>query len=128
MNTFVLVGMAGLVLLTAISLFRLIEYKKLSGILETITSWKYSFLFIALGFLFFFIYFNSTMQGLQAVETITDGSVTFTIQNNSYIEYFSYMPYMTGALVLNFVFNAATMFMSFGIFGRKRMNKLKLGL
>ena len=128
MNTFVLVGMAGLVLLTALSLFRLIEYKKLSGILETITSWKYSFLFIALGFLFFFIYFNSTMQGLQAVETITDGSVTFTIQNNDYIEYFSYMPYMTGALVLNFAFNAATMFMSFGIFGRKRMNKLKLGL
>lgn len=125
MNIFVLIGMIGLFAVTAVSLFRLLEYKKLNDMNLTFNSWKYSFLIIALGFLFFFMYFNSTMQGLQAEETITVYDETITIQNNDYVEYFSYMPYMSGMLVMMFAFNAGVYFLNFGIFSRKRMGRLK---
>lgn len=120
MQIFILVGLMGLVAITGYSLWKLLSFRRGSPESHK-DQWKYDILLIGLGFLFFFIFLNATMQSIQLEDTITSGAQTFVVKNNDYVMYYSFLPYASAAVVMNFVFNAGLLLKNLAFFGRGRL-------
>lgn len=91
---------------------------KLMGVL---TDHKTSLFLIAFSFLLFLSYFAGTAQLLQLEQTITSGGVTFTVENNNYLFFYAFLPVVQGLFAMITMFCAGTIFRTFELFGRGRL-------
>ena len=112
------VCLALLVILWLFSIYRLMFLKPRE---DTLASWKMGLFLGILATLFFIVYFVLSLGAIGVEQTITDGTVSFVQQDNSYVQLFNLMPLALGVLMLEWLFCVIEILRGISFFGRGRM-------
>lgn len=118
MNEIALVSFGGIILVFLYSVYRLMFVREQPDMIE---KWKVAFMLIIISSILFFIYFTASIGEINSVQTITSTGETFTIQSNSYMQAFNFMPLVGAIYLIQWMFFVINILQGFGFFGRKRM-------
>ena len=118
MNEIALVSFIGIIIVFLYSVYRLMFIKDTPDMIE---KWKIALMLIIISSVLFFLFFTSALGEIGSAQTITTGDEIFTIQSNSYLQAFNFMPLVSAIYLIQWLFFIINILQGFGFFGRKRM-------
>jgi len=120
MNTIALICFFAVIILFLYSVYRIMFVKEKP---DMIAKWKVALIVIIISTIFFFIYITVAIGEIGIQQTITDGTDTFVIQSNNYLQAFNLMPLVVAIYSLQWMFFVISILQGFSFFGRQRMQR-----
>lgn len=122
MNTLLTILLLGNLSCFIISLFFFLNPLKAKNQENIIDNWKLHLILIIISSILFFTYFTSAIQSTGATTTINDGTTSFIIKDNNYMEAMLFLQLITAMFVIQIAFFIAGIINKFEILGRPRFN------